>query len=74
MQFEVTPCVLLDLAIQIYDEKGNLMHRIDNNPAEEGERGRMFLYPGLYYVEVLSNNIEENSRDTYILRIYTQRS
>jgi hypothetical protein len=73
LRFEITPCVLLDLAIQIYDENGQLIQRIDENPAEEGERGSMFFNPGLYYGEILSNNIEENSRDTYFFRIYKTR-
>jgi len=73
LRIEITPCVLLDLAIQIYDESGRLIQRINENPAEEGERGSMFFNTGLYYVEILSNNIEENSRDTYFLRVYTHQ-
>ncbi len=69
-KLELTPCVLLDLVIQIYDDNGDLLAHFDENPIEEGEKGTIFLLPGLYYIKVFSNNLNENSRDTYILRMY----
>jgi hypothetical protein len=67
---ELSPCVLLDIAMRIYDEYGVFIEEINNNPAEEGEKETLFLDPGRYYVEVMSMNQRENARDAYILRIY----
>jgi len=69
-KLELTPCVLLDLVLKIYDSNGDLVAHFDENPIEEGEKGSMFFLPGLYYIEVFSNNLNENSRDTYFLRMY----
>ena len=67
---ELSPCVLLDIAMRIYDENGVFIEEINNNPAEEGEKETLYLDPGRYYVEVMSMNQRENARDAYILRIY----
>jgi hypothetical protein len=66
---EVTPCALLDLAINLYNQSGQLVHSINDNPVEEGERGSVSLPAGTAYIEVFSVNGSENSRDTYILKI-----
>ena len=67
---EVSPCVLIDLAMRVYDEKGIFIEEINNNPAEEGERETLYLKGGVYFVEVLSMNDFENARDAYTLRLY----
>jgi hypothetical protein len=66
---EVAPCALLDLAINLYDQGGQLVDTVNDNPAEEGERGTLSLPAGNYTVEVLSVNQSENARDAYILKI-----
>ncbi len=67
---ELSPCVLLDLAMNVYNEQGEILKEINNNPAEEGEKETLYLDEGVYFVEVISMNQFENSRDAYILRIY----
>ena len=67
---ELSPCVLLDLAMRVYNEQGVFLEEINNNPAEEGEKETLFLEEGTYFVEVISMNQRENARDAYILRIY----
>jgi hypothetical protein len=67
---ELSPCVLIDLAMHVFDEQGQVLEEINNNPAEEGERETLFLKDGKYFVEVFSMNEFENSRDAYTLRIY----
>lgn len=67
---ELSPCVLLDLAMRVYNEQGVFLEEINNNPAEEGEKETLFLDEGTYFVEVISMNQRENARDAYILRIY----
>jgi hypothetical protein len=68
--FEVSPCVLIDLAMNVYDQNGLLLEEINNNPAEEGERETLYLNGGVYFVEVFSMNEFENARDAYTLRLY----
>jgi hypothetical protein len=68
ISLEVTPCALLDLAINLYNQSGLLVHSINDNPVEEGERGSVSIPSGTFYVEVFSVNGGENSRDTYILK------
>jgi hypothetical protein len=68
--FEVSPCVLIDLAMNVYDQNGVLLEEINNNPAEEGERETLNLNGGVYFVEVFSMNDFENARDAYTLRLY----
>ena len=67
---ELSPCVLLDIAMRVYDEDGVFVEEINNNPAEEGEKETLYLDQGRYFVEVMSMNQKENARDAYILRIY----
>ncbi len=67
---ELSPCVLLDIAMRVYDKDGVFIEEINNNPAEEGEKETLFLDQGRYFVEVMSMNQRENARDAYILRIY----
>jgi hypothetical protein len=67
---EVSPCVLIDLAMRVYDENGTFIEEINNNPAEEGERETLYLNRGIHFVEVLSMNDFENARDAYTLRLY----
>jgi hypothetical protein len=66
---DVTPCTLLDLGVNIYNQGGQLVQSINDNPIEEGERGVVSLPAGTFFVELYSVNGSENSRDTYILRI-----
>jgi hypothetical protein len=66
---EVSPCALIDFAVNVYDQNGQLVQSINDNPVEEGERKTVALPAGTYYVEVLSVNESENSRDPYILKI-----
>ena len=68
--FELSPCVLIDLAMHVYNERGEFLEEINNNPAEEGEREALYLYAGRYFVEVFSMNDFENARDAYTLRVY----
>jgi len=68
--FELTPCILLDLAIRVYDSNGTLIKKIDNKGFEQGEKENVFLESGVYYAEIFSTNGQENSRDAYIFRIY----
>jgi hypothetical protein len=70
IHFEVSPCVLIDLAMNVYDQDGVLLEEINNNPAEEGEREVLYLNGGGYFVEVFSMNDFENARDAYTLRLY----
>ncbi len=70
VNFELTPCILLDLAMNIWDESGNLIALINENPAEEGESEILDLPKGNYFIEIMSMNKYENSRDSYILRVY----
>jgi hypothetical protein len=65
----VTPCALLDLGINLYNQSGQLVQTINDNPVEEGERAVVNLPAGTFFVELYSVNESENSRDTYILRI-----
>jgi hypothetical protein len=67
---ELSPCVLIDIAMRVYDGDGVFIEEINNNPAEEGEKETLYLDGGSYFVEVLSMNQRENARDAYILRIY----
>lgn len=70
IRFEVSPCVLLDLYIELYDSNGNLIRKIDKNREGKGEEGEETLNSGTYFFKIGSNNENENSRDFYILRIY----
>ena len=70
IRFEISPCVLLDLYIDVYDSEGNLIKKIDSNGEGKGEEGDVTLKKGIYFVKIGSNNKNENSRDFYILRIY----
>jgi hypothetical protein len=67
---ELSPCVLIDIAMRVYDKDGVFIEEINNNPAEEGEKETLYLDSGSYFVEVMSMNQRENARDAYILRIY----
>jgi hypothetical protein len=67
---ELSPCVLLDLAMHVYSGNGEFLEEINNNPAEEGERETLYLQAGDYFVEVFSLNEFENARDAYNLRVY----
>jgi hypothetical protein len=73
VNFEITPCILLDIAMIVRDESGNIITIINDNPAEEGERGIMNLQRGNYFIEILSMIKNENSRDSYILRVYESK-
>lgn len=66
---EVTPCALIDPVLNIYNQQGQTVERVNNNPVEEGERGTLLLTAGTYFVELRSANENENTRDTYILKI-----
>jgi hypothetical protein len=70
VSFEITPCILLDLAMIIRGESGNTIALINENPAEEGENGILNLQKGNYFIEIMSMNKNENSRDSYFLRVY----
>jgi hypothetical protein len=70
VHIEISPCVLLDLRLNVYEENGMFVEEINNNAAEEGEREILSLEKGSYYVEVSSVNDFENPRDAYVLRIY----
>jgi hypothetical protein len=71
MSIETTPCVLLDLAFNVYRENGELLAHINKNPIEEREKERLFLEQGNYFIEVFSINGRENSRDAYLLKIFS---
>jgi hypothetical protein len=66
---EVTPCLLLDLALHLYSEEGELLEKINEMPEEEGEKATLLLDKGRYYVSVVNMNAYENSRDAYMLRV-----
>ncbi len=66
--FEVSPVLLLDLALHVYDDQGQLLNRINQQPVEEGEQGTVHLEAGQYYISVVNMNAYENSRDAYVLR------
>jgi len=70
VRFEISPSVLLDLYIEVYDSEGNLLNKIDSKGEGMGEEGDINLDSGIYFAKVGSNNKNENSRDFYILRIY----
>ena len=67
---EVSPSILLDLAINIYDNNGELRYSINDNSVEEGEKESFTFSEGVYHVEIVAMNNNENSRDPYFFRIY----
>lgn len=70
---EVSPCFLLDFSVELYNENGESLIRINENPQDEAERVTIDLEPGLYYARVKSENGRENSRDTYLFRAYPEK-
>jgi len=72
--FELTPCILMDPSIRVYDQDEALIKYINTNGFEQGEKEIIFLEKGLYYIEIFAKGSQENSRDAYILRIYRNSS
>ncbi len=70
LRFELSPCILVDLKMDVYDSNGNIIKTFNSDGIEEGESGELILESGLYYVRISSVNNGENSRDNYILRIF----
>jgi len=70
INYEVTPCVLLDMVLKVYNQNKEIVLEINNNKIDEGENGKIDLLKGKYFLEVFSNNKNANSRDSYMLKIF----
>jgi len=70
INFEVTPIILLDMVLRIYNQDRLFIGEIDENGLDEEERGSFILLEGNYFLEIFSKNKNENSRDSYILKIF----
>ncbi len=70
IKLEISPCILIDLKVEVFNSERVLIKTFNSKGIEEGESGELYLENGLYFIKVSSVNNEENSRDNYILKIY----